>query len=205
MTTATWGLFAATVVVTGLTPGPAVLFVVAQSLRAGPRQGVWAGVGILAGNAVYFALSAAGLGAVLLAAPGVFRAGRVAGAAYLVYLGARLIVGAGNGAGGGPAPPDRAGRVVRRGFVLQAGNPKALVFFAALLPQFVDPAGDVPAQVAVLAATSIGSEFVILAGYAVAAGRLSAWAARPAVGKWLDRATGGLLVAAGAAVGVAAA
>ena len=83
------------------------------------------------------------------------------------------------------------------GFVLQAANPKGLVFFTALLPQFIDPAHGVAGPVAVLAATSVMVEFVVLAAYGALAGRASELATRPCFATATNRAAGSLLVAAG--------
>jgi threonine/homoserine/homoserine lactone efflux protein len=204
MSWATWGFFVVTELVLCLTPGPAVLFVLSQALRRGGRHSLWANLGILSGNAFYFLLSAVGLGAVLLAAHGLFTLVKWCGAAYLIYLGLRLILAPGH-----PPPADRSAGVgtglgvLRQGFVLQAANPKALLFFAALLPQFIDPSGNVPFQVAILAVSSTAVEFLVLAGYGLAAGRLAGWARRPGVARATDRVAGSLLVGAGVSLGFA--
>ena len=91
----TWSIFMVTELMLCLSPGPAVLFVVAQGLRHGGRQSVWANLGILSANSFYFALSAIGLGAVLLASQGVYQAIRFLGAAYLIYLGLAAFFGKG--------------------------------------------------------------------------------------------------------------
>src|SRR5512146_2778378 len=90
-----WWFFVVTELVLCLSPGPAVLFVVAQALGHGTRRSVWASLGILASNGFYFVLSALGLGAVLLASHVLFRAVKYAGAAYLVWLGIGTIRGGG--------------------------------------------------------------------------------------------------------------
>ncbi|HEX8907420.1 MAG TPA: LysE family transporter, partial [Longimicrobiaceae bacterium] len=95
MTWQRWAVFMAMEIVLSLTPGPAVLFVVAQGLRYGAVRSLWANLGILSGNAFYFALSATGLGALLLASHDLFAAVRWAGAAYLVWLGISTFVGRG--------------------------------------------------------------------------------------------------------------
>jgi threonine/homoserine/homoserine lactone efflux protein len=83
--------------------------------------------------------------------------------------------------------------------VLQAANPKALVFFVALLPQFIDSRGPVVAQIAILGVTSVVIEFIVLFGYGVLAGRMMGVATRPRFAKLADRAAGSMLIAAGAA------
>src|SRR5215471_17812785 len=129
MTWETWGIFVGLELVLALTPGPAVLYVVSTGLRRGGRSSVWANLGILSGNAFYFLLSAAGLGAVLLASRDVFVVVKWCGAAYLAYLGLRLIVAPGREpiAESDSAMPDSStssGGILRAGFVLQAANPK---------------------------------------------------------------------------------
>jgi homoserine/homoserine lactone efflux protein len=204
MSWSAWGLFVATELVLCLTPGPAVLFVLSQALRRGGRGSLWANAGVLTGNAFYFLLSAAGLGAVLLASHGLFTLVRWCAAAYLVYLGLRLLLAPGrHGPADVPGGVGPGWGVLRQGFVLQAANPKALVFFVALLPQFIDPSGDVLLQVAVLGASSVAVEFVVLLAYGLAAGRLAGWVRRPGVARATDRVAGSLLVGAGVGLGLA--
>lgn len=199
MSRQTWALFAMTEAALCLSPGPAVLLVLSQALARGTRASIWSNLGILAGNAGYFVLSATGLGALLLASYELFSLVRWAGAAYLVWLGASAFLGRSRVLSVAPAagPPKDRRRMVLNGFVLQAANPKALVFFVALLPQFIDPGASVVAQVAVLAVTSIAIEFLVLLGYGVLAGRMSGLAARPRFARLADRAAGSLLIAAG--------
>lgn len=197
-----WLLFATTETGLCLTPGPAVLFVLSHGLAAGGRASLWANAGILAGNAFYFLLSALGLGVMLIASQALFTAIKYAGAAYLIYLGARTIGGAGL-ALRAEAAADRTAnwRTLTRGFALQAANPKALVFFVAFLPQFIDTNRALAPQVAILAVTSVVIEFLVLAGYGYLAARTAALARRPALVAAVTRVSGFLLMAAG--VGVA--
>jgi homoserine/homoserine lactone efflux protein len=80
-----------------------------------------------------------------------------------------------------PAAGDDGPRLIARGFAVQAANPKALVFFTALLPQFIDPASSVAFQVGVLGVTSVAIEFVVLVGYGVLAGRAARLAETPLI------------------------
>ncbi len=199
MTWTTWWLFLATETVLSLTPGPAVLYVLSSALRAGARKSVASSLGILSANIVYFILSATSLGAVILASYNLFFAVKWIGAGYLIFLGFRAIFGHTSVLEVADAAPvaKRTWRLFLDGFVLQMSNPKALIFFTALLPQFINPHATVAPQMAILAATSVVSEFFILLGYGMAAGRASALARQPRFASWTNRVAGGLLVGAG--------
>jgi homoserine/homoserine lactone efflux protein len=196
----TWWIFATTEFVLCLTPGPAVLFVLSTALRSGLRKGVASIFGILGANTVYFILSATGLGALLLASYRLFFAIKWVGAAYLVFLGVKSIIGKSS-----LLTPDadtpaaiRGWRVFGDALVTQISNPKAIVYFSALLPQFLNPLLPIAPQVAILAATSAVIEFSVLLGYALAAGQASALAREPRYANWTNRLAGTILIGAGA-------
>lgn len=200
-----WALFAATETMLCLTPGPAVLLVLSQALSRGAARSIWSSGGILAANGLYFVISATGLGAVIVASHDLFLAVKWLGAGYLVYLGLSAFFGKGGAAAvrpGSAAAPARSWRLFVNGFVLQAANPKSLILFAALLPQFIDPAASILLQVALLGVTSILVEFVVLVGYGLIAGQAQRFAARPRFARWTERVAGSLLIGAG--VGLAA-
>lgn len=200
----TWLLFAGTEAVLCLTPGPAVLFVLSYGLACGGRASLWASAGVLAGNGCYFALSALGLGAVLLASYEVFTLIKYLGALYLVYLGVQTVRGAGLALRPERAPGDRGSlRALTRGFALQAANPKALVFFVALLPQFIDASRAVGPQVLILGVTSVVIEFTVLAGYGYMAARAAVLTRQVRFRKLTNRVCGGMLVVAGTGVAFA--
>jgi homoserine/homoserine lactone efflux protein len=193
MSLAVWLAFCATETVLCFTPGPAVMFVVSVAMARGARAGLAGALGILAGNALYFALSATGIAAVILASSRLFTVLKWAGAAYLVWFGVRML--ASRAIAPAVVAPQPVSRSLARGFVVQAANPKALVFFVALLPQFIDPHAPVGFQVLILGVSSIAIELCVLSLYAALAAR-----ARSLVENrgWLDRIGGGFLVAAGA-------
>ncbi|HEV8375269.1 MAG TPA: LysE family translocator [Candidatus Polarisedimenticolia bacterium] len=202
MTWQTWGLFMVTETALCLTPGPAVLFVVSQALSFGAARSLWANLGILTANALYFALSALGLGAVLMASHRVFLVIKWAGAAYLIYLGLRTFFAreATLPSPGGPAHPGMGWKLLGRGVILQAANPKSLIFFTALLPQFIDPKGAVGWQVLILGVSSVVVEFFVLSGYGVFAGRAATLAREPRYSRLTHRLAGACLVLAGTGV-----
>ena len=194
-----WALFTATETALCFTPGVAVLFVIGTALRHGAPASVFANLGILTGNAIYFALSAAGLGALLLASHALFTAVRWAGAVYLVYLGVRALLARADGGeiAAAAAEPLRRGRLYGRAIALQLANPKTLLFFVALLPQFLDPAESLAAQVGILGVTSVCVEFLVLGLYGLAAGAAADRLRSPRWRRRLDVVAGGFLVGAG--------
>ncbi len=199
MTWTTWWLFAATETILSFTPGPAVLFVLSSALRLGARQGLPAILAILVANSIYFALSATGIGALLASSSRFFFAAKWLGAAYLVYLGARAILGHHSVV---PAEehatiPTGSWRLFADGLVLQLSNPKAIVFFSAILPQFINPRQAVLPQIVILGLTSTVCEFMVLCAYGIAASRASLLARQPRYATWTNRVAGALLIGAG--------
>ena len=205
MSLSTWLVFTITEIVLCLTPGPAVLFVVSQGLRYGGRKSLWANAGILAGNTAYFVLSAIGLTAVIATSHEWFTVIKYAGAGYLIILGVLTMFGRGAALAqqGGDVTKIRGTSLLGRGFVLQAANPKALVFFTALLPQFVNPSHSVALQMAILGITSVVVEFLVLSMYGFGAGRAAVAAANPRFARGANLTSGGLLIAAGTGLALA--
>jgi homoserine/homoserine lactone efflux protein len=201
MTSEMWLLFCATETVLCFTPGPAVLTVVSLALTTGARAGIGASLGILAANAFYFVLSATGIGAILLASYELFFLIKWVGAAYLIWLGLHMLLSRANAlepASAATAVTRRSLRPFTHGVVTQGANPKALVFFTALLPQFIQPHSPVALQVAVLAVSSILIELVVLAIYVAVCRQARGLMKRSGFTISLNRAGGALLIGAGA-------
>ena len=198
----TYWLYLLTEAALSLSPGPAVMLVIAYGLTHGARRSLYAALGVLAANALYFAVSATALGAVLAASKAFFVAVKWLGALYLVYIGVSALLGR-------PSPitasnttvGDRSSRAIFvSGFTLQLANPKTLIFFVAILPQFVDPLLPLGAQMVWLAIGSIVPELLILGGYGYLASRASHLAANPRYARMTDRVAGALVLCAAALV-----
>lgn len=201
MSVESWLLFCVTETVLCFTPGPAVLLVVSLSLARGARAGFRASLGILSANAMYFTISATSLGALLLASWELFTIVKWCGAAYLIWTGARMLFSAQSRLSATPvesnADSNRLGSF-SSGFLTQGANPKALVFFTAILPQFIDPAGPIGIQLAILGTSSIVIEFVVLGIYTWACHQSRGWVRQSRFTAPLERVGGALLIGAGA-------
>ncbi|WP_305259780.1 LysE family translocator [Undibacterium sp.] len=194
-----WALFTATEAALSLSPGPAVMMVVAYGIARGWRTSLFVTLGILTGNAIYFAISATGIGSLILASPQVFMAIKYLGAAYLVYLGLSAIFGKPS-----PLTISKLDSVILSGrkifssaLMLQLMNPKTMLMFVAILPQFIDPKEPVGIQMLILAACSIIPEFFILLGYGMLASKASHWATQERYAVTTERIAGTLVTGAG--------
>jgi threonine/homoserine/homoserine lactone efflux protein len=192
-------VFAITEFLLCLTPGPAVLLVVSQSVRSGFKSSLRGTAGILTGNALYFALSALGLGALLMSSASLFQVIKWVGVAYLIFIGLKMLLARKSLADSNQLQTAQKGsmRLFSEGLVTQLSNPKAIVFFSALLPQFVSSAGGVLKQFTVLGIVSLAIEFSVLLSYGWAAERGSRLALKGRFSLLTDRIAGGFLIGAG--------
>lgn len=179
-----------------IVPGPSVLFVISRGVALGRRAALLTVVGNAAGVLVQVVVVAAGLGAALQRSAALFDVLRLGGAAYLVYLGVQAIRHRRELSAVLEVTTIRATRhLLREGFVVGVSNPKLIVFFTAVLPQFVEPgAGPVPVQLLVFGAVFVAIALVMDSCWGLAAGTARAWlSGRP---RRLERlgATGGLVI-----------
>ncbi|HET7728672.1 MAG TPA: LysE family translocator [Usitatibacter sp.] len=141
MQTPSLGLYVLASLALIATPGQDMMYVVSRALAQGRRAGVLSAIGVCLGILVHTALAALGVGAILQASEALFLALKLAGAAYLAWLGARMILKRGAAAALEPAGDARAAAtLVWQGMVSNVTNAKIVLFFFAFLPQFVDPA-----------------------------------------------------------------
>lgn len=181
------------------TPGQDMLLVMSRSIAHGPRAGVATAAGVSAGLLGHTLLAGLGLGAVLRTSEAMFVALKLAGAAYLVYLGARLVLTrrAALALGGAGAASGRG--LFVQGAVSNLSNPKIALFYFAFLPQFVPRGAEHPtAALLALGAAFALLTFVVKGPVGFFAGRLSAWLrARPQALVWLHRGSGMVLIGLG--------
>ncbi|GAA4904258.1 threonine/homoserine/homoserine lactone efflux protein [Stackebrandtia albiflava] len=182
-----------------ITPGPDMMFVLANAGRWGVRAGVAAAVGVAAGEAVHVAAAAVGLASLFAANPVLYQVVRYAGAGYLVWLGIRALR---HRADTARPQSGESGwwRSFRRGLVTNVLNPKMALFTVAFLPQFIDPArGFVTGQLLVLGATFIAVQLTVDLGLALLAGRFGdRWLRRPSVARRINTVTGTVFIGLGA-------
>ncbi len=198
-------LFVAAAFALLIVPGPAVLYIVGQSIHRGRSAGLVSMLGIQAGALVHVAAAALGLSSLLVSSALAFEIVKYAGAAYLVYLGFRRLLG--RDANGDVAPGNERSlaRLFRQGIVVNVLNPKTALFFFAFLPQFVDPAASAPAlQIAFLGLLFVAIALVSDGAYALAAGTLGGWLRRSRGFAAAERyVSGTIFVALGAATAFA--
>jgi threonine/homoserine/homoserine lactone efflux protein len=179
-----------------LIPGPAVLYIVGRSVEQGRRAGLVSVLGIHAATLVHILAAVAGLSAVLASSALAFSAVKYAGAAYLIWLGMRKLLGpTGVAEGNAVLPIDGHRRLFRDGFVVNLLNPKTAIFFLAFLPQFVDLSrGHAPTQIAFLGLTFMTLGLVSDCCYALLAGAAGGWLKRSRAWARCERYVSGLLM-----------
>lgn len=184
--------FIGLVLAIAIAPGPNVLFVMTQSAWRGPKAGLLAAAGVETANSVYVLCSAAGLASLIAASGAMFEIIKWAGAAYLVWLGFQAIRSSFNTA----APSsltlgEASARAYLDGVMIGAGNPKTILFFLALFPQFIDPTHTIWMQSLILGAICVAIDFVIQCLYIAIGGVLSRALSRGPVKRWFERGVGG--------------
>ena len=196
-----WLLCVGSHLVLCVVPGPAVLFVLGESMNTGVPGGVRGTAGVVLANALYFFVSVSSFGGLLLSSPVLFTAARWLGAAYLIYVGVQtfrasrftteLIA---------ERAEDGRRRAVLRGFGVQLANPKAPVFFLVFLPGFVDPSASLIWQVLMVGVPLLLIQATTLIGYTLAAQRVVSWLGEPRTRAAVGGIAGTLLMVFGVIV-----
>ncbi|MDX6591683.1 MAG: hypothetical protein QOJ13_879 [Gaiellales bacterium] len=192
-------VFAGAALLLLIVPGPAVVYIVSQSVEHGRRAGLVAMLGIHAGTLVHTTAAALGLSAILVSSAEAFTVVKILGACYLIYLGLRLLLGRERRSTTSAPREAHLGRIFRQGALVNVTNPKTALFFFAFLPQFVDPSkGAVGAQIAVLGAVFVVLGMISDGLFGLLAGTAAGWArGRPGFGVLQRRVTGTIFIGLG--------
>ncbi len=196
MSLAVYLTFLLACVVVIIVPGPTVTLIVANSLRHGRRAGLLNVAGTQVGLAITVGVVLLGLASLIAAMGAWFVWVRLAGAAYLIWLGFKLIMGAGELEADGTTPRKPRGGFFVQGLVVALSNPKTLLFFGAFFPQFMDAARDFASQVLIMGATSMAVAAVSDSAYALLASRTGRALSRRRV-RLITRTSGGILIGGG--------
>jgi threonine/homoserine/homoserine lactone efflux protein len=198
-----FALFCLASVALAVVPGPAVTYIVMHSVDKGRRAGMAAAAGVASGGLVHVAAATVGLSALIASSATAFTAVKLVGAAYLIVVGIRKILGR-DDAEEVQTTPAPLRRLYRQGVIVNLFNPKTALFFLAFLPQFVDTGSAVAPQVAVLGLTFAAIAFASDCSYALIADLLAGRIRRSARGARMTRwLTGGIFVALGATAAAA--
>jgi threonine/homoserine/homoserine lactone efflux protein len=188
-----------------LSPGPAVLLALRNGVAFGMRAVVWSSLGNVTGLFLLSVGAMLGLGALLKSSVLLFASVKVLGALYLFYIGARHLFGRSPVLGGSVEPSISKARpsplaLFREALLLAATNPKPILFFTALFPQFLNAQAPLFPQFLVLTGIFMALSFVTLVSYARAASQARVLLLKPHFAKWINRLVGAVFVAFGAAL-----
>lgn len=194
-----WLAFLVASFLISLSPGPGALSIMSVTAQRGYRAGMWNLLGLIAGLEFMMLVVAVGLGAVLVASTTAFTVLKWLGVAYLFYLG----VQAWRAPAGHFSPEAANGNATRwdlvlKGFLVNASNPKGMVFMMAVMPQFLDPNKPLVPQYIIIGLTFGFTDTVVMPIYAVFAKQVVAFAKHPRHMKWVNRSFGGLFMGAAA-------
>ena len=196
----TWSLYVLTVLALMSTPGPSQLLMLANSARHGAQRSLATAAGDLTANLGQMLAAGLGLAALIAASAHALTLIKWAGVAYLIWLGVRTIRNAGKSDATAQSTAPTLKALWLQGFLTSAANPKAVVFFAALFPQFISPELAFWPQFWILSATYLALDGLFLSAYGFGAATLAA-RLKGHARLWLDRIGGALMIAAAIALG----
>lgn len=203
MTFEIWTVYVAIVLVLMITPGPSQLLMLSNSAAHGFRRSLATAVGDLTANACQMLAAGLGLAAILAATGSALLVVKWLGVAYLIWLGVRMIHGA--RVSGQDSSTGKARTTIRslwlQGFITSASNPKAVVFFAALFPQFIQSESPFWPQFLTLSATYIIVDGLFLSGYGAGSSWIASRLKREAR-PWIERVGGGFMIGAAILLGL---
>lgn len=176
LTLTTIGLFSFASIVLALTPGPDMLYIATRAVAQGRGAGIVSALGVHTGVLVHTLAAAVGLSALIATSAAAFSLVKYAGAAYLIYLGIKTILGNGESLAMDGAPHARFREIYYQGLITNVLNPKVILFFLAFFPQFIDPArGNISLQIISLGLLMVVVTLPIDLAVGLAGGRIGAW------------------------------
>ena len=194
---ARYGAFLAAMFVMAITPGPANLFAIATGMEKGKGAALLGVVGMNSATLIWFAGSALGLGALIIAFPQAFHVLALAGAAYLVWLGLKSLWAGWKNAESHAVATVKGGKsAFLDGFTVQIANPKVLLFFTAVLPPFIDVDRPLVPQLLLFAAATIGMDLISMSAYGLGGAALSTRMNEPVFRRVFAFVVGALLICA---------
>jgi len=201
MTIHSWLMYLTLVLVATATPGPAVLFIMTNASLHGWRKAVFAALGNIAGLLCLGIIAITGLGTILKTSEMIFNHIRYAGAAYLVYLGLRMLFQEGvdftKMNHQAPVPDASSGKIFLQALGVALSNPKAIIFLTALFPQFISVDRALVPQFTLLIATLMSFSFVFLMSYALLAHSAKAWLMQTNRVRAVNRTSGSIFIGFG--------
>ena len=190
----TFILFAITTFVVVFSPGPAAITVTAQGSGNGIGRAQFGIIGIASANVIYFALSATGIASLIIASNTLFTIIKWVGVAYLAYLGLNAIFSKTGALKVERGPKETRKTLFAKGFIVEFANPKALLYFAAILPQFLDPSAPIAPQIAIMGLTTLVMDVVVYSAYAFLGQTITQSGVRPWIVKLLNKTAGSALL-----------
>jgi len=199
-------LFSMTVFVASIIPGPSMLLALTHGMQFGAKRTIASAMGNVTVTIIQASVSVAGLGTILIASETIFQLIKWAGAAYLIYMGISVLCSSKMSLSSSEANQTNQGGALRRMYFqaafVTAGNPKAIVFFCAIFPQFIDPNAAYLSQSCILTSICAFIAFICFMIYALGGQKIVSIFSEATVGKYIKRVIGSTFIGAG--VGLAA-
>jgi homoserine/homoserine lactone efflux protein len=196
-----WLTYFLATIILSVSPGPGVFSSISSGLHHGFRLGMWNAIGMQLSGVIWVSVVALGLGAILIASETLFNIIKWIGVVYLIYLG--IVTWRSRPRAFAEDTDDNAHtarEVFMRGFLVNMTNPKGIIFFAAILPQFIDVTKPQLPQYVILAATTFVIDVAVMLAYTALAAKVIAVMRDERHLKWVNRTLGGAFVAAGVAL-----
>lgn len=190
----TFLLFFVTTVIVVFSPGPAALTVASQGSGNGVKYAIFGVFGVAFANVVYFALSATGIASLIIASQLMFSIIKWIGVGYLIYLGLSAIFSKSGGLKVQQGKKEKRFVLFSKGFIVEFANPKALLYFAAILPQFINLQNNILPQILIMGMVTVVIDITVYTAYALLGHRIANSGVKGWVVKYINRIAGGALL-----------